>query len=79
MRIKNQMIEEVLSNQFTTIADLYQDKNINLNQISVDIIERLLREEGFVAYKTQVILLVTEINKAKRVEFCRQTKVWKKK
>jgi hypothetical protein len=31
MDTKNKMIEEVLSNRFTTAADLYQDENINHN------------------------------------------------
>ncbi len=72
MDMKNNMIEEVLSNRFTTAADLYQDKNINHNnQVSVDTIESLLLEEGLGAYKPQVIPLITDIKKAKRVEFCR--------
>jgi hypothetical protein len=43
------MIDEVLSNQFTIAADLYQDENINHNNsVSVD---TLLCEEGLGAYK----------------------------
>ncbi len=58
MDTKNKMIEEVLSNRFTTTTDLYQDENTNHNnQVSFDTLERLLREEGLGAYKPQVILL----------------------
>ncbi len=67
METKHKMIEEVLSNRFTTAAYLYQDENINHNQVSVD---TLICEEGLGAYNPQLISLVTEINKAKPVQFC---------
>jgi hypothetical protein len=45
--MKNKMINEVLSNRFTTAAaDLFNNENINYNIVSLDKIERLLRDEG---------------------------------
>ncbi len=54
------MINEVLSNRFTTAVDLFNNENINHNGASVYTIERLLHDEGLGAYKPQIISLVTE-------------------
>ncbi len=54
------MINDVLSNGFTNAVDLFNNENINHNGVSIDTIERLLRDEGLGAYKPQIIPLVTE-------------------
>ncbi len=73
------MIGTVLGNRFLTAEDLYNDENLNHNNVSVHTIRRMLNDEGLGAYKPKVIPLVSEPNKEKRLEFSRMTSRWTKK
>jgi hypothetical protein len=57
------MVDKVLKNRLTTAVDLFNDKILNPNGVSVDKIERMLIEEHLNAYRPVVIPLVNESNK----------------
>jgi hypothetical protein len=59
--------------------DLFHNKTINQNYVSVNTIKRLLDDEGLNAYIPRIILLILETNKEKWLDICQKTKSWTKK
>jgi hypothetical protein len=60
---REEIIDKVLKNRWTTALDLFNDEKLNLNGVSVDTIETMFIEELFYAYRQVVIPLVSEPNK----------------
>jgi hypothetical protein len=50
----------ILDNRFLTAEDLYNDENLNHNNISVHIIRFMLNYDLLIAYKSNIITLVSE-------------------
>jgi hypothetical protein len=63
------MVNAVLKNHWTTAEDLFRNKNINHNNVSVAKIKRALEEEDQGAYRLRIIPLVREKKKSDRVQF----------
>jgi hypothetical protein len=76
---KKKIIETVFGNRFLTAEDLYSDKNLNHNNVSVHTIRRIPNDKRLRAYKPKIIPLVSEVKKEKRMEFCSMTSRWTKK
>ncbi len=68
---KQRMIDRVKSDCWITAAALSRDKDLNPDGVSADAIERVLNEAELYAYRPAVVAELSDINKEKRLDFCR--------
>jgi hypothetical protein len=68
------MIEEVTQNRFVTASDLFKNKIINHNDVSLSTINRLLIEEGFHAFSSPVRPYISPKAAKQRLQWAKDVK-----
>ncbi|KAL4500903.1 hypothetical protein ABPG72_020137 [Tetrahymena utriculariae] len=76
---KKKIVDFVLTNRFTTAADIYRNKDLNTHDLTSQTIRNVLKDEGLKAFKPVIVNCINEGNKQKRKDWCKQRLKWKVK
>jgi hypothetical protein len=68
---KQCIIYRVKFDRLITAAALSWGKDLNSDGVSADTIRRVLYEAGVYSYRPAVVAAISDVNKEKRLKFCR--------